>query len=252
MFPGFTLQPGSNNPMAAYLQSVENLTGQQGQSLVGAGQGLIGAGEGLTQSGLPYIGAGQSEYSQSGPIVSGGMQTTASGTSAMAPGLDYLTRLVKGDQADVNQAIAPEEQRLNDQYSAIRNMISSGPRGGGKEAALAAAPYQKADTEAGLISQKRQAAAGELGQEASTLAGIGLEESQLGLGVGSQGLQESGLGLNIGELGLNESQLGLGESSLGITETLAGLTAALTQRGQNVNQQNNNLTLLTQGLSGLI
>lgn len=224
MFPGFTLQPGSNNPMAAYLQSVENLTGQQGQSLVGAGQGLIGAGEGLTQSG--------------GPIISGGMQTTASGTSAMAPGLDYLTRLVKGDQADVNQAIAPEEQRLNDQYSAIRNMISSGPRGGGKEAALAAAPYQKADTEAGLISQKRQAAAGELGQEASTLAGIGL--------------QESGLGLNIGELGLNESQLGLGESSLGITETLSGLTAALTQRGQNVNQQNNNLTLLTQGLSGLI
>lgn len=224
MFPGFTLQPGSNNPMAAYLQSVENLTGQQGQSLVGAGQGLIGA--------------GQSEYSQSGPIISGGMQTTASGTSAMAPGLDYLTRLVKGDQADVNQAIAPEEQRLNDQYSAIRNMISSGPRGGGKEAALAAAPYQKADTEAGLISQKRQAAAGELGQEASTLAGIGL--------------QESGLGLNIGELGLNESQLGLGESSLGITETLAGMTAALTQRGQNVNQQNNNLTLLTQGLSGLI
>ncbi len=224
MFPGFTLQPGSNNPMAAYLQSVENLTGQQGQSLVGAGQGLIGAGEGLTQSGLP--------------IISGGMQTTASGTSAMAPGLDYLTRLVKGDQADVNQAIAPEEQRLNDQYSAIRNMISSGPRGGGKEAALAAAPYQKADTEAGLISQKRQAAAGELGQEASTLAGIGL--------------QESGLGLNIGELGLNESQLGLGESSLGITETLAGMTAALTQRGQNVNQQNNNLTLLTQGLSGLI
>ncbi len=224
MFPGFTLQPGSNNPMAAYLQSVENLTGQQGQSLVGAGQGLIGA--------------GQSEYSQSGPSISGGMQTTASGTSAMAPGLDYLTRLVKGDQADVNQAIAPEEQRLNDQYSAIRNMISSGPRGGGKEAALAAAPYQKADTEAGLISQKRQAAAGELGQEASTLAGIGLEES--------------GLGLNIGELGLNESQLGLGESSLGITETLAGMTAALTQRGQNVNQQNNNLTLLTQGLSGLI
>lgn len=224
MFPGFTLQPGSNNPMAAYLQSVENLTGQQGQSLVGAGQGLIGA--------------GQSEYSQSGPSISGGMQTTASGTSAMAPGLDYLTRLVKGDQADVNQAIAPEEQRLNDQYSAIRNMISSGPRGGGKEAALAAAPYQKADTEAGLISQKRQAAAGELGQEASTLAGIGL--------------QESGLGLNIGELGLNESQLGLGESSLGITETLSGLTAALTQRGQNVNQQNNNLTLLTQGLSGLI
>jgi hypothetical protein len=164
---GFKPQPiNENNPMANFLQSSQNLV----------------AGEGAKN------------------VQSGG-QTTQSGLGAMAPVLQYLTKLTMGDQADVEQATQPQANQIRDSFQAVRNMISQQPRGGGKAGVLAEAPYKERQQVSDMQSQARQGAAGQLGQMASTLAGIGLEQGQLG--EAEQGLaMESALGQrgqNIGQ-----------------------------------------------------
>lgn len=181
---GFVAQPQTGgNPMTNFLQSLENLTGSQGQALVGTGTKT-------TQNAMPMIGTGQ--------------QTTAGGIEALAPSLDFLTRLVKGDQADVQQAEAPQDHALTEQFAAIRNMISSQPRGGGKASALAELPFKKAETETTNATNARTGAASTLGNIATSLAGIGVQQSGVGLGLANLGLSESALGLSGEEASANE------------------------------------------------
>lgn len=158
----------SQDSLTQYLRSVENLAGQQGQK-----------------------------------ALSGGLSQTQSGIAAAAPSLDYLTKLVKGDQADVAQATQPETDQIRQQFSQIRNILATQPRGGGKASAMAEAPFQEAGNVSRMQSQARTGAAGQLGGLATQLAGLGISEGQLGLGLEGLGLQ-SGLerrGQNLQERG---------------------------------------------------
>jgi len=109
-----------------------------------------------------------------------GQQGYQAGLGAMAPTLQFLTQLTKGDQADVSQAIQPEANRIRDSFAAVRNMISAQPRGGGKAGQLAEAPFKEQQAITDLAAQERSQAAGQLGDLSSTLAGLGLRESGLG------------------------------------------------------------------------
>jgi hypothetical protein len=100
--------------------------------------------------------------------------------TAAAPSLQYLTQLVRGDQASLQQATAPQTQALQEQFGAIRKMISAQPRGGGKAGALAESPFQEATAKTLMQSQARLGATQQLSQLATNLAGLGLSESQLG------------------------------------------------------------------------
>jgi len=162
---GFKAQPiQDNNPMANFLQSTQNLGAAAGSK-----------------------------------AISSGASTTAAGVGGMAPALQFLTQLTKGNQSDVNQAIAPEANRIGDSFAAVRNMISGQPRGGGKAGVLADSEFKQQGQIADTASQMRTGAAGQLGQLGATLAGVGVGEQQVG-----------------------EGELGQSEES------------ALTQRGQNV------------------
>ena len=107
---------------------------------------------------------------------------------ALGPTMDYLTQLTKGDQGDISQAMQPEANRIRDSFAAVRNMISQQPRGGGKAGVLAEAPYQQQQIN-DLAQQARAGAAGQLGNLATTLAGMGLQQSQLGLQAENLGTQ---------------------------------------------------------------
>jgi hypothetical protein len=111
---------------------------------------------------------------------SAGKTNTSSGMSAMAPVMQYLTQLTKGDQADVNQATQPQVNQIKDSFSAIRNMISQQPRGGGKAGVLAEQGSQQQKQVGDLQQGARSGAAGQLGQLSGTLAGLGIQ--QMGLG----------------------------------------------------------------------
>ena len=157
--------------------------------------GLGGGGVGGQSLATENVGGGSSsldKYIRSIEGLTGqqGQGLLNTGSQALAPVLDQLTKLVKGDQGDLTQAAQPEIDQINQQFSQIRNLISLQPRGGGKTTALAEAPFQKSaaiqNTETGL----RNAATSQLGQLGANLIGqgAGLEGEGASIAVDKQGL----------------------------------------------------------------
>lgn len=169
--------------------------------------------------------AGTKLLNQGDATVNQGKQQYGAGVASAAPALDYLTRLVKGDQADISQAIQPEADRIRDSFAAVRNMISSQPRGGGKAGVMAEAPYKEAEQIGELASNARSGAVQPLSQLAATLAGLGLNQQNVGV-----------------------YQTQVGEQALG-----TGYQGQLTRRGQNIEGgTTRNFATFAQGLNALI
>lgn len=158
-----------DNDLTKFIRSIEGLSGQQGQKTVESGSAKV-----------------------------------QQGVGAAAPALDFLTKLVKGDQADITQAAQPEIDQITQQFDQIRNLISLQPRGGGKTSAMAEAPFQKAGAIQRTEGEMRTKATGQLGDLSTKLAGIGLSEE--------------GLGLNLESLASN---IALGKSGQNVQENAA-------------------------------
>lgn len=126
-------------------------------------------------------------------ITQSGKTQYQAGVSAAAPSLDVLSKLVKGDQADLITASQPEVNQVKSSFDAVRNIISQQPRGGGKTSALADATSKERQEQTDILTKKRSDATGQLGSLATTLAGLGI--SQEGVGVSEAGLGEGLLGL---------------------------------------------------------
>jgi hypothetical protein len=130
-----------------------------------------------------------------------GLGQVQSGVNAAAPALNFLTALTQGDQGALTQAAQPEIDQITQQFDQIRNMISMQPRGGGKTSALAEAPFQQAGSIARTEGAMRTGAAGQLGNLASNLAGIGLGEAGLG-----QSLEQQASNIALTKEGQNYGQ----------------------------------------------
>jgi hypothetical protein len=126
--------------------------------------------------------------SQGGSSFAAGGGNITSGTDTMAPALQFLTQLTKGDQGDVSQAAQPQIDSITQQFDQIRNMISQQPRGGGKTTALAEAPFQKSAAITRTEGDMRSGAAGQLDSAGLGVAGIGLGQEGLGAQLEGQGL----------------------------------------------------------------
>lgn len=179
------LEPIQGNSLTQFIRSIEGLTGTQGQGILQQGQ-----------------------------------QQTQSGINAAGPALDLLTQLTRGDQGDITQAAQPEIDQITQQFDAIRNMISMQPRGGGKTTALAEAPFQKSGAIQRTEGALRTGAAGQLGQLATSLAGIGQGQEQIGAGL----LGQSGQ-LALGKEGQDYSQ------PSALSQVLGGLTTGANLAG---------------------
>lgn len=166
---GQPLAPQANS-LDNYIRGIQNLTGQQGQGILGAGQGQVQAGQATTNQGI----------------------------TALGPALSLLTNLVQGNQADITQAAQPEIDQISQQFDQIRNLVSLQPRGGGKTSALAEAPFQQAGQIQRTEGQLRSNAVGQLSSLGTNLANIGLGQSGVGL-------QESNLGLNLEQSSANDA-----------------------------------------------
>lgn len=150
-----------------YLQSMTNLLGTQGQQT---------------------FTTGQQQYQQ--------------GLQDFGPSMDYWQKILSGNKAEMESAIAPEKEGILDRYRAARKKIAqTQARGGGTNEAVAQSEFAQAGDIAGLLQKLRPQAAAASAQEASQIAGLGLSESGLGL-----------------------------------QQTFAALDAILTQRGQNIQQ----------------
>ncbi len=170
---------GGSDDLTRFIRSIEGLSAQQGERILGAG-----------------------------------LNQTKEGVDATAPAIDFLTKLVKGDQADVTQAAQPEIDQITQQFDAIRNMISTQPRGGGKTTALAEAPFQKSAAIQRTEGAMRTGAAGQLGALGTNLAGLGLTEAGLGTN-----LEQLSSNIALTKEGQNYSQ------PSALSQVLAGLKA---------------------------
>jgi len=181
---GLALEPigGGSTSLDQFIRSIEGLTATQGQGILGGGLNQVQAGLGQTQSGV----------------------------NAAAPVLDFLTKLVKGDQGDVTQAAQPEIDQISQQFDQIRNLISLQPRGGGKTTALAEAPFQKSAAIQRTEGDLRKGAAGQLGALSTSLANIGLGESGIGLNLAGLG---AGLENESAQIALQKQGLDYGQST---------------------------------------
>jgi hypothetical protein len=125
--------------------------------------------------------------SQGGSSFAAGGGNITSGTNTMAPALQFLTQLTKGDQGDVSQAAQPQIDSITQQFDQIRNMISQQPRGGGKTTALAEAPFQKSAAINRTEGDLRSGAASSLANAGLGVANLGLGQEGLGSTLEGQG-----------------------------------------------------------------
>ena len=202
---GIAQEPIQGDSLTRYVRSIQNLTGAQGQGILG--QGLSDVQGGLT---------------------------------AAQPALQLLTQLTKGNWGDISTAMQPEVDQITQQFDQIRNMVSMQPRGGGKATALAEAPFQKAGAIQRAAGEARMGAVGQLGNLATNLAGIGLGEANLGQSLESLGanIAMQRRGQNIQQDMANQkmmSDLGMGIGQLigsgGLSSIAGGLGGLLGMGG---------------------
>lgn len=148
-------------------------------------------------------------------ILGSGQGTLAQGLQDFQQPLQYYQDILSGNKSSMESAIAPEKASVLSKYRAARKSIqANNGRSGGTNEAVASSEFSQAGDIAGLLQKLRpQAAKG---------------EADIASQIGSLGIEESGLGAS---------------------ESFQALSSLLTERGQDMNQQNANLSNLTSGLS---
>jgi hypothetical protein len=152
---GIATPPGTGgNTMTNFLQSLQGVLSNQGQS--------------VTQSGQQIFGQGVQDF---------------------APAQSYWNSILSGNKSEMESAIAPEKADILSQYRARRKQLAAtGARSGGTNEATAESEYSQAGEIAKLLQQLRPQAAKESAGIAGEKAKLGLAESGFGLESTSAGL----------------------------------------------------------------
>lgn len=191
---GLAPQPvsGANDSLTAFFRSLTNLTGGTGVSQFNAGGNTIGAGLGTVGTGLE------------------GQQA---GLNTLNAPIDFYTKILSGDPAAIQQALAPTANAISQQYEAAKTGASEGmPAGGFRSTTLAGLPFAQAAQVGNAALGLQPAAANALGQLGGEQAGIGQGISQTGLGVAGIGSTQQSQGLQalfstiqalLGKMGIN-------------------------------------------------
>lgn len=151
-----------------------------------------------------------------------GLIGQAQGLAAPAGG--FMQQFLNPSHQMLSQLFNPAKQAMADATQAkTQEIANTAPRGGGKNSEMAKLPYQQIGAQNQLYGQAPQ-----LGfQAASGLSGLAGMFGNLGTSQTGQGIQQQGLGLSANEQ---------------VLQSLLG------QRQQNTSTDNNNRSLLTQGL----
>lgn len=115
-----------------------------------------------------------------------GQKLLGQAESTLQQPIDYWSKLLGGDRAEMMSAVAPEAKTIMNQYDSAKNNISKfTPYGGGQTSLLSELPFKEAGDIQTLIQKLRPAAAGELGQ-------LGAEQGKLSGQITNEGLTSAG------------------------------------------------------------
>jgi hypothetical protein len=130
----------------------------------------------LNQAGTNALGTGQASLNK--------------GLSDFGPALDYWNKILSGNSAEMQNAIAPEKDNILASYRAKRKQLAAtGSRSGGTNEATAQSEYSQAGDVAGLLQKLRPEAAKATSDIAGKEAQLGLGESEMGMSALSQLMQ---------------------------------------------------------------
>jgi hypothetical protein len=190
-----------------------------GQPIAGQGDNSMTADLASITNFLPNQGLQQEQFGQG--VIGAGLSADQAALGAFSAPLAYYSKILGGNAAEMESAVAPERKSILDQYRAARKKTAAlSPRSGGTNEATAASDYSQAGDVAALLQKLRpQAAAGETAA-AQGIAGVAA----------------------------NEAEIGVKEQALGQANIFQTLQSLLTQRGQNVSKDISNLGDLTSGL----
>lgn len=120
----------------------------------------------------PYT---QALQKQAGQASQEGATSSAQGSEALAPAMEYLKSILSADPQAVLAATQPERGRVIDQYDAARKAVENfGPRGGGTTSALASSRFQQASSLADITSSERKNAVASEAELGTQLKSLGL------------------------------------------------------------------------------
>lgn len=145
--------------------------------LIGAGIGaaasaLGGGGGGATGSGAGMLSVDAGKAYNS-PAVQQGLDT-------LQGPKNYLTGVMNGSQEQTQGLLGPEVSTVLSQYdNAAKTAAELGPRGGGRTAILAEAPFKKVGAYGKALAGAKQTALSELPKIGAEEANIGTQQEQL-------------------------------------------------------------------------
>ncbi len=256
MFPGLTNLKTNNAPLytpgiGRDNQQVGSIATQKlgGNSLtqtmrsaqnfgLTTGEKTFGEGRDITDTGVQGFGA-------AGTTAGVGVDTTGAALKTLGSAEDYWSKILSGDQATMNQAIAPYATQAGTNYAnATTNVNQNGARGGYSSTLAAGMPFAQARdvnnqlyqlqpqaaTNLNTIAQTKNAIAGTQGnlagiqgQLATWLSSIGIDVSKLGQGWFDMAMQSltAGRGQDVGEHGQSMDLTGrTAQTAGGIVNTL--------------------------------
>jgi hypothetical protein len=182
-------------------------------SLAGAATSLIpGVGPFIAPLVGGLVGSALSPGSPSGSNPTTGTPNQ-SGNGAVGQAKNYFTAALNGDQSTLQGLLGPNISTVLEQYdNAAKTAANLGPRGGGRTAVLADAPFKKAGAYGQALSGATTGAAGKLGElgieqqkDANSLQlgqeGINVQQNKLQQGAYQYGQDQlSGVGKGLGSI----------------------------------------------------
>ena len=143
----------------------------------GAINAVTGGGGGSATAANPGGGTGQLPVDLGKPTTS---PEYKSGIDALQAPKNYFTAALGGSQEQLEGLLGPQVSTVLSQYdNAAKTAAELGPRGGGRTAVLAEAPFKKAGAYGQALAGARTGAAKDLAGIGEAEAGLGTQQEQL-------------------------------------------------------------------------
>lgn len=210
--------------LTQFMRSLQNYLTTQGQSTFEQGKGITG-------SAIPGFGV-------AGDTTGTALDTSRQALATLNPAQDYWSKLLSGDQATMNKAIAPVAMQAGTNYANARTAAEQNtPRGGYANVLSAGLPQAQAREVNTALYQLQPTAATNLNAIAQTQGQVGGLQNQIASNQGQ-------IAQWLASLGIDVSKLGAGLLSEGDQSLLA-------RRGQNVQEHGQAMGLAGQLGGGL-
>ena len=233
MSNGVATQNLGGNSLTQQMRSIQNLLSTQGA-------GSYQQGTDTTNTGIQGFGTAAASTGTAMDSTGTAMGTTGKALDSLSPAESYWTKLLSGDQATMNQAVAPMATQAGTNYAnATSNNSMNNARGGYAGVMGASLPQAQSREVNNALMALQPTAATNLNTIANTKNAVAGTQNAIG------GTQGNIAGVQ-GQLANWLSSLGIDISKLGLSSLQSANDSILNSRGQDVTEHGQAMTMADQ------